>query len=153
VCTQVVHLSGIEHGYVRKYGYDDGMRMMNLTSQKALHDTESRLAREPTAKASLALWARTVALIPFYGGSFGVCAIRIVSLNDHGCFDPGVVTAAAALKERGRTRVNETAPGTGNAHTLASRDLKLVQLEAVVMSILSIFCTVQNILLFFTCGI
>lgn len=66
----VMHLSGIEHGFVRKFGYEKGIALTNMTSYKVLDEVLLDALKIPIKKETLKLWKNTVAVIPFYGGVF-----------------------------------------------------------------------------------
>jgi hypothetical protein len=63
-----MHLSGIEHSYVRKHGYEKGIALTNKTSYQALAQVIPGSTKIPANNEALRLWKRTVAVIPFYGG-------------------------------------------------------------------------------------
>jgi len=68
-----MHLSGIEHDLVRKFGFQKGIAITNLTSTRVFDEVLSRynnLGRLDAAFSSSysALLDRAVAVIPFYGG-------------------------------------------------------------------------------------
>ena len=137
----VLHLSGIEHALVRKHGYAKGLALTNRTTATvfdavlARHQieeeeegggTREREGKSPGAglftrsrRARVELMRRAVGLVPFYGG-----------------------VAAVDVDGKGRV-VNTTLPaGAGNSHTLATTEMKVLQLAAVVASVQSYVGTV-----------
>uniref|UniRef100_A0A7S2REH0 Uncharacterized protein n=1 Tax=Rhizochromulina marina TaxID=1034831 RepID=A0A7S2REH0_9STRA len=112
----ILHLSGSEHGFVRRVGYAKGMQFTTTITQTALHEVNNRHLRP---EGLLRPWLPNVlSLVPFYGGS------GVVSLNPEDMHKPKFDAKV------------------GNSHTLASPELKVMQLLAVVCSNLEYFETV-----------
>ncbi len=66
-----MHLSGIEHDLVRKFGFQKGIAITNLTSTRVFDEVVNRYNSfgHSDAVSSLSpLSDRVVAAIPFYGG-------------------------------------------------------------------------------------
>lgn len=135
----VVHLSGIEHGLVRRFGFEKGLAMTQVISKQAF--AEVRDAAEIAAKADASddhaertdggkkseysddraalrdLARRTVAVVPFFSGGAVVNVTKDAAGHEH------------------LEHVSTVGSGGANTHTLAPASLKYLQLSIVVSSI------------------
>jgi len=121
----VMHISGIEHALVRKFGYAKGLALTNLTTTHAYDVTLARHTKpatqgDPAARGpkALELLGRSVAVIPFFGGA-----------------------ASVTTGKDGKVVDTMLPSGAGNSHTLAPTEMKVMQLAAVVLAATSYFGT------------
>lgn len=105
---------------VKRFGFDKGMAAMQLFSGAVVAEQAAQCAALRASSTHAPALARYAALIPFYGGQG-----YVAELNG---------TVRLSSRRKGSPKP-EYAAKVGNSHTLASPELKLWQLAAVVCSL------------------
>ena len=115
----VMHLSGIEHAFVRRQGYSKGLAMTQKISDMAFTEVidAGHLAKRRSPSSDLDFAERTVAVVPFFSGSALVNVTKDARGHEH------------------LEHISTRGSGGANTHTLAPRELKYFQLAIVVASI------------------